>query len=64
MHLIENRSKDKKLFFLCDQDDLWHKSKLRIIIERYNSQEEKKPLLIHSDLSLIKGRQIIRKISQ
>ena len=53
LHLIENRSKEAKLFCLCDQDDVWHKSKLRFIIERYNSQEDKKPLLIHSDLSLI-----------
>ncbi len=52
-HLIENRSKEADLYCLCDQDDLWHKNKLNIIIERYNSKEEKKPVLIHSDLSLI-----------
>ena len=53
MHLIENRSKEANLFCLCDQDDVWHKNKLRFIIERYNTQEDKKLLLIHSDLSLI-----------
>ena len=64
-HLIENRSREANLFCLCDQDDIWHKSKLRLIIEKYNTQDDKKPLLIHSDLSLIDAkRQIIRKFSQ
>ena len=53
MHLIENRSKEANLYCLCDQDDIWHKSKLRFIIEKYNLQEDKQPLLIHTDLSLI-----------
>ena len=52
-HLIENRSKEANLYCFSDQDDIWHKSKLRIIVERYISQEGKEPLLIHSDLSLI-----------
>ena len=52
-HLIENRSREANLYCLCDQDDIWHKSKLRLIIERYNLQEDKQLLLIHSDLSLI-----------
>ena len=53
MHLIENRSKEANLYCFCDQDDIWHKSKLRFIIERYISKEGEEPLLIHSDLSLI-----------
>ena len=52
-HLIENRSRDANLYCLCDQDDIWHKNKLKIIIEKYNSKEDDKPLLIHSDLSLV-----------
>ena len=52
-HLIEHRSKEANLYCLCDQDDIWHKNKLKFIIERYNSQEDKQLLLIHSDLSLI-----------
>ena len=55
-YLIENRSREANLFCLCDQDDLWDKSKLKFIIERYNSKEYKEPLLIHSDLSLIDER--------
>ena len=55
-HLIEHRSKEAALYCLCDQDDIWHKSKLRLIIERYNSQDDKKPILIHSDLSLIDSK--------
>ena len=52
-HLIENRSKEANLYCLCDQDDIWHKKKLEIIVERYNSKDENTPVLIHSDLSLI-----------
>ena len=37
-HLIKHRSKEANLYCLCDQDDIWHKSKLRLIIERYNSK--------------------------
>ena len=52
-HLIKNRSKEADLYCLCDQDDIWHKSKLRLIVEKYNTQDNKRPTLIHSDLSLI-----------
>ncbi len=52
-HLIENRSRKANLYCLCDQDDIWHKSKLKLIIERYNTIGDNKPVLIHSDLSLI-----------
>ena len=52
-HLIENRSKEANLYCFCDQDDIWHKSKLRFIVETYNLQKDKEALLIHSDLSLI-----------
>tara|TARA_B100000886_G_C20422120_1_gene492119 strand:+ start:2088 stop:2933 length:846 start_codon:yes stop_codon:yes gene_type:complete len=52
-HLIEYRSREANLYCLCDQDDIWHKSKLKFIIERYNLEEDKEPVLIHSDLSLI-----------
>ena len=58
-HLIENRSREANLFCLCDQDDIWHKSKLKIIIETYNSKKHDQPLLIHSDLSLIDDRGIL-----
>tara|TARA_A100001388_G_C28719241_1_gene475487 strand:- start:257 stop:1102 length:846 start_codon:yes stop_codon:yes gene_type:complete len=55
-HLIEHRSREANLYCLCDQDDIWHKYKLKFIIERYNSIEDKAPVLIHSDLSLIDNR--------
>tara|TARA_S200000501_G_scaffold347835_1_gene362550 strand:+ start:483 stop:1328 length:846 start_codon:yes stop_codon:yes gene_type:complete len=55
-HLIKHRSKKANLYCLCDQDDIWHKSKLRLIIERYNEQDEKNPILIHSDLSLVDSK--------
>ena len=55
-HLIENRSRKANLYCLCDQDDIWHKSKLKFIIERYNSIDNKEPVLIHSDLSLIDSK--------
>ena len=52
-HLIKHRSIDADLYCLCDQDDIWDKSRLKLIIKRYNFKEGKKPVLIHSDLSLI-----------
>ena len=52
-HLIEHRSRKANLFCLCDQDDIWHKNKLKLIIERYKLIEDQKLVLIHSDLSLI-----------
>ena len=55
-HLIEHRTRDANLYCLCDQDDIWHKSKLKLIIERYKTKEDKEPSLIHSDLSLIDAK--------
>ena len=55
-HLIEHRSKEANLFCLCDQDDIWHKSKLKKIIEIYNAEDDQKPTLIHSDLSFIDAK--------
>ena len=55
-HLIEHRSREANLYCLCDQDDIWHKNKLKIIIDKYNSKDKEKPLLIHSDLSLINAK--------
>tara|TARA_Y100000589_G_scaffold320531_1_gene350570 strand:- start:685 stop:1530 length:846 start_codon:yes stop_codon:yes gene_type:complete len=55
-HLIEHRSREANLYCLCDQDDIWHISKLNLIIEKYNTNEVTKPLLIHSDLSLIDSK--------
>tara|TARA_B100000963_G_C22573086_1_gene647048 strand:- start:281 stop:1126 length:846 start_codon:yes stop_codon:yes gene_type:complete len=55
-HLIANRSKEAQLYCLCDQDDIWNKNKLEKIVERYISQDNQEPLLIHSDLSLIDAK--------
>ena len=55
-HLIEHRSREANLYCFCDQDDIWHESKLKFIIEMYNTKEDKEPVLIHSDLSLIDAR--------
>lgn len=55
-HLIENRSRKANLYCLCDQDDIWHKNKLKCIVERYCEMEDRKPVLIHSDLSLIDAK--------
>ena len=52
-HLIKHRSKNANLYCLCDQDDIWHKYKLKKIIEVYKSKKVKQPTLIYSDLSLI-----------
>ena len=55
-HLIKHRSREANLYCLCDQDDIWKKNKLKIIVERYNTKDFKEPLLIHSDLSLIDAK--------
>ena len=55
-HLIKNRSREANLYCLCDQDDIWHKSKLKSIVQRYNSEEAQIPVLIHTDLSLIDAK--------
>ena len=55
-HLIKYRSREANLYCFCDQDDIWHKSKLRFIVERYNLEKDEGPVLIHSDLSLIDNR--------
>ena len=55
-HLIQNRSRESNLYCFCDQDDIWHKSKLKKIIEKYDAIEDKIPTLIHSDLSLIDAK--------
>ena len=52
-HLIDHRSKDANLYCLCDQDDIWHKRKLKLLVDLYILKDKNKPLLIHSDLSLI-----------
>ena len=55
-HLIEHRSRKANLYCLCDQDDIWDKNKLKLIIERYNLIDDEVPVLIHSDLSLIDSK--------
>ena len=62
-HLIKQRSSKADLYCLCDQDDIWHKRKLKFIIEKYITQEDKTPTLIHSDLSLIDSRGDLLEIS-
>ena len=54
--MIEHRSRDANLYCLCDQDDVWHKNKLKCVVERYNEIEDEHPVLIHSDLSLIDAK--------
>lgn len=55
-HLIDCRSRKANLYCLCDQDDVWHKNKLKCVVERYNEIEDEHPVLIHSDLSLIDAK--------
>ena len=55
-HLIQHRSADANLYCLSDQDDIWHNCKLKFIVKEYNLNENEKPILIHSDLSLIDNK--------
>ena len=55
-HLIKHRSSEANLYCLCDQDDIWHRDKLKFILDIYNSKEDNGPTLIHSDLSLVDSK--------
>lgn len=54
--LLENAATDS-LYFLCDQDDVWPRDRLKRMIEAFVAAEEisppDTPLLLHSDLSVI-----------
>jgi glycosyltransferase involved in cell wall biosynthesis len=49
--LIEDSSSE--YMALCDQDDIWHKDKLRISMNALESRNQKIPLLFHSDLVMV-----------
>jgi glycosyltransferase involved in cell wall biosynthesis len=41
---------NSKYISFCDQDDVWHKDKLKISIESLENEDNSIPLLFHSDL--------------
>lgn len=47
--LIKNSNAD--VIFTCDQDDIWEKDKIEIILKEFENND--KPLLVHSDLKVI-----------
>ena len=45
---------DAPFYFFCDQDDVWKKDKINKIMSVYKKYEDEKlPLLIHSDLDIV-----------
>lgn len=51
-----NKNSNYKYFLFCDQDDIWHENKIqRMLDEIYLAEKNdlSKPLLAHSDLTLI-----------
>lgn len=49
-----------ELYFFCDQDDVWHSTKLENYYEYYQSYKNKnKPILILSDINIISKKAII-----
>lgn len=40
-------------FFFADQDDIWHKNKLEVMLKRLKEVDPATPFLLHSDLELI-----------
>lgn len=47
--LIKNSDAD--VIFTCDQDDIWEKDKIEITLKKFENTD--KPLLVHSDLTVI-----------
>ena len=56
MHLLMNFY-DSDYIMFCDQDDVWHKNKVRITLEKMKEleQEQAIPVLIHTDLRVVDG---------
>ena len=50
---------NEKYISLCDQDDYWHKDKLRILLAEIKNRENSsfdKPVLIYSDLEIVNDK--------
>ncbi len=56
MHLLKNFHNAPYIMF-CDQDDVWHKDKIRLTLEKMKETEgeEKAPALVHTDLRVVDG---------
>lgn len=56
MHLLKNFHNAPYIMF-CDQDDIWHKDKVRLTLEkmRETEGEETVPTLVHTDLRVVDG---------
>ena len=51
-----NSFQDYKYFLFCDQDDIWHKNKIEIMVDVISKEETfriDEPILVHSNLNLI-----------
>ena len=51
-----NNNPNYLYFLFCDQDDIWHKNKIKRMVDELSSAEKNypyKPILAHSDLTLI-----------
>ncbi|WP_413324257.1 glycosyltransferase [Synechococcus sp. MIT S9503] len=53
IHLLSNVNPDAELFLFCDQDDIWYDQKLTLMVDAYLLNDKNKPILIHSDLSIV-----------
>lgn len=40
-------------YFFCDQDDVWHPSKIRCFLDEFNRADETKPCGVYSDLNIV-----------
>ena len=56
MHLLQNFHNAPYVMF-CDQDDVWHKDKIRLTLEKMKKTEgeECAPSLVHTDLRVVDG---------
>ncbi len=51
--LIKNTPNDVDFIFFSDQDDFWLPNKLDAFITRFRQKDNNKPLLFHSDLTVV-----------
>ena len=55
MYLLSRFGDSAPYFMFCDQDDVWHRDKVRktLALMKKTETEEKRPTLVHTDLRVV-----------
>ena len=51
--LLEQTRESHEIFFLCDQDDVWHPEKVERMARLIEETKTDRPLLVHCDLAVV-----------